>query len=574
MTMTPIWFGAEERPLFGWFHGPTDGQARSGVVICPPFAREYISAHYALRLLAERLCDAGACVVRFDYDGMGDSAGSSNDPGRVKAWLGSITEAVSLLRRSGVTKISLVGMRIGATLAAEAATRIGDVEQIVLWDPCVSGKSFVKEGQALSAISFGASVQTNQGFIETPGLRLEDETVEQLRSLGLATLNRPPARRALVLIRPDRDIRPDVLLSLGEESVECIEATGQSDLMDKGSPDQILPMEAIRAVARWLSVGTSGELAPFTRPEPAGERVVGKDQFDRDIVERPVFVPPLGLFGVLCQASSAQQGPPALFLSVSNEHHIGPARLWVDLARDWAGQGIPSLRLDLSGLGDSPVRDANQAQYIALAPEAFIDVVDAARFLSPDDPSNVVLVGLCGSAYQAIDSALDLHPKGVIAINPVLSFVPPEVEQGQPLDQRRQVALPKNTLVTAFHNEGPLSPLRRRFPDLGWWMRLSVAGPRRPGSWINRLGRLGVPTLVVAGDREWRPIRLGSTRFTREKWQRVGMFTPRFIPELEHGLLIDHQRQQVKNLVTEFAVRKFSPQDVTDPEVKIAVKSP
>ena len=124
-TTIPIWFGPEDRPLFGWFHGPAAGRARSGVVICPSFALEYIQAHYAVRLLAERLCSLGMCVVRFDYDGMGDSAGSSRDSKRVESWMASISSAVDVIRNTGVHAISLVGMRIGATLAANVAAHQG-----------------------------------------------------------------------------------------------------------------------------------------------------------------------------------------------------------------------------------------------------------------------------------------------------------------------------------------------------------------------------------------------------------------------------------------------------------------
>jgi len=191
---------------------------------------------------------------------------------------------------------------------------------------------------------------------------------------------------------------------------------------------------------------------------------VGFDGHDREIVERPFFVSPAGLFGIKTEVREAAAGPTALFLSVANEHHIGPARLWVDLARRWAGEGIPSLRFDLSGLGDSPVRHPGQPEFVPHAPEAFADVVDAARAVSPGDPANVILVGLCTSGYQAIDSALDLFPRGVIVINPILSFVPPEFEAGLPLDPNRRVALPKTPAIQAFHHDGPLSPLRRGFP--------------------------------------------------------------------------------------------------------------
>src|SRR5262249_20114005 len=151
-------------------------------------------------------------------------------------------------------------------------------------------------------------------------------------------------------------------------------------------------------------------------------------------------------------------------------HHIGPSRLWVEFARRWASIAIRSVRFDLSGLGDSPARPG-QPEFVARAPEAFDDVLDAARAVSPRDASDVVLMGLCSAAYQALESGLELVPRAVVALNPVLSFQPPEMLAGAAMHHRRRVCLPRNRAIEAFHGDGALSPLLRRFPDLGWQFR-------------------------------------------------------------------------------------------------------
>ena len=69
----------------------------------------------------------------------------------VRAWLDDIGRAADVLRaRSGASKVALVGLRLGATLAmAHAAEHPGSVDSLVLWSPCVSGKSFVTESVKL-----------------------------------------------------------------------------------------------------------------------------------------------------------------------------------------------------------------------------------------------------------------------------------------------------------------------------------------------------------------------------------------------------------------------------------------
>ncbi|MGH9091700.1 MAG: esterase, partial [Acidimicrobiales bacterium] len=172
MTATPIWLGPSHRPLLGFLHVPEGGAARGGVVVCPPFDRDYMHAHYALRLLAEELCGRGLCVLRLDYDGTGDSAGGPHDPGRVDAWLASVAAGLAAVRATGVPGTALVGMRIGATLAGVAAARDGGVDALVLWDPVASGRAYLAEQRALAALAFGGRPGGGgggDGSVETPG---------------------------------------------------------------------------------------------------------------------------------------------------------------------------------------------------------------------------------------------------------------------------------------------------------------------------------------------------------------------------------------------------------------------
>ena len=119
----PLWFGPSARPLFGRVYLPSDDVARGGVLLCPPFDLEAQEVALAYQLLAEDLQERRFVVLHFDYDGTGDSAGGADDPDRVRAWQGSIVEAAKFLRSSGVGHVLVVGMRLGATLAASVAAR-------------------------------------------------------------------------------------------------------------------------------------------------------------------------------------------------------------------------------------------------------------------------------------------------------------------------------------------------------------------------------------------------------------------------------------------------------------------
>ena len=121
----PIHFGTSDRSghLFGWYYPPARGVSlASGVVICNSIGNESLRASRTLRHVAEKLARSGFSVLRFDLDGTGDSAGDEYAANRVGTWLADVDAAVSELRaRARVQSVSLVGLRLGATLALTAA---------------------------------------------------------------------------------------------------------------------------------------------------------------------------------------------------------------------------------------------------------------------------------------------------------------------------------------------------------------------------------------------------------------------------------------------------------------------
>lgn len=106
-------------------------------MICPPFVGEYLRSHRALRVLGDRLSEAGLDVLRFDWYGTGDSGGEHRDltlEGAVADVRTAVEEGLSLAgaREYGVV---LVGHRHGTLPAALAAVDDDRIGGLVLWDP-------------------------------------------------------------------------------------------------------------------------------------------------------------------------------------------------------------------------------------------------------------------------------------------------------------------------------------------------------------------------------------------------------------------------------------------------------
>jgi hypothetical protein len=116
--------------------------------------------------------------------------------------------------------------------------------------------------------------------------------------------------------------------------------------------------------------------------------------------ERPVlFGPTRSLSGILTEPAGGATGLPAvLLLNAGVLHRVGPNRLSVTLARRLAALGLPVLRFDYSGLGESePRRDA-----LTLEESMLAEGIEAMNFLATSGiAERFVPMGLCAGAEQS-----------------------------------------------------------------------------------------------------------------------------------------------------------------------------
>jgi uncharacterized protein len=205
--MNPFYFGTNERRLLGVYEAARRSKASRAVVLCHPWGAEYIHAYRAMRQLAKMLTANDIHTLRFDYFGTGDSAGSTT-AGDISGWEIDIQSAIEELQdTTGVTRVSLVGLRLGATLAANVAVRMSPlVNSLVLWDPVVSGAEYLTElhrgarrGWFLlkSAVARPAA---DGGGHEIMGFPLTESVTQDIRRIDLAALAPGLPRRTLVVV--------------------------------------------------------------------------------------------------------------------------------------------------------------------------------------------------------------------------------------------------------------------------------------------------------------------------------------------------------------------------------------
>jgi dienelactone hydrolase len=464
---TQVWFGPESRPLHGWVSRPAGGLARGGAVLCPPMGEEGRAAHRTFRRLAEQLAEAGIVALRFDYDGTGDSAGLQDDPDRVPAWLASIEAARQYLLDLGAPGVAAVGMRLGATLAAVQAAASAPFSSLVCWDPCLSGRTFLREGEALHGFGETALEAPDDGLRHTPGFQYDAATAAQLRDvdLGKLTSERQLADRVLLLARTDRPAPPAIVARLEQERLETGAATAQGQLLDVPPELSVVPQDALRQVVGWLTAGVQDEPAvPVKAPDGEHAVLVGSGPDGSvPVRERLVRLGPDRIVGFADEPADlrpeAGPAPWVVLVNVAAEHHIGPGRRWVEWGRRWAALGYRVVRIDQSGVGDSPTRPG-AVDDRAFAPEWIDDMRHVVTELAGDG-AQVGIVGLCSGSYSAFEVAMWEHVDAVFAINPRLTLYP--AAKGSPVytDRRRAAMLPNRPFAALAR--------RRRILAGGLW---------------------------------------------------------------------------------------------------------
>jgi uncharacterized protein len=252
--MTPFYFGSASHRLFG-VYAPARAASISAnaVLLCYPWGQEYIRAHRSMKVLANMLCGAGCHVLRFDYFGTGDSAGESSEVS-LRGWEQDIETAMEELRdTSGAARVVLIGLRLGATLAAHVATRKRkEVDALVLWDPVIKGPEYLSELFSVNP----AAQQQGERDREILSFPLTSAFEEEIRAIDLLqwTPQLPPRTR-LVASLPleshgelDAHLRQHARADIAPEIIEALYAWRQHQGLGAGA----IPTKVLDTIVRWV----------------------------------------------------------------------------------------------------------------------------------------------------------------------------------------------------------------------------------------------------------------------------------------------------------------------------------
>ena len=203
-----------------------------------------------------------------------------------------------------------------------------------------------------------------------------------------------------------------------------------------------VPSDVLATVRGWLADAVPGvvpmrAVAPAP-PTPASDLELtdrrGRDHRDADHHRGPTRAGSSG--SSLDPPPHRRHRSPRVFLNAGAVRRIGPNRVWVDTARRWAAQGVPTLRLDLEGIGDA---DGDHERYRDVA-EFYVrdelgdqigQAIDA--LVMRGHGPRMILAGLCAGGFWALrGAAADERVTAALLLNPgALDWQPDLVEARQ-----------------------------------------------------------------------------------------------------------------------------------------------
>jgi len=397
--MTPVSFDE----CFGWLHVPANNAGSTkAVVICQGLMRDALLAYSSFRVLGDDLAAAGYWVLRYDYPGTGDSLDAEVERagGHWNAWQRSVDRACDWLRSaSGADEVILCGLAAGAMLAVDCAARRNDVAGLLVFEPVVSGRTYVRQ------IILEADMQNGQSSVRGEDLVIREfhfsaATLDQIAAIDLRKTALKAGTKVGLFTRPET-----------RQIDECAEAwrSGGADVSLHGW-DGLVPLmrHAVidenaladyRHVMAWLTGALPTQATP-PRPLPGAARLEPPG-----LVETPLHFGDK-LFGILAQPAGGKTDRIVLMGNSGRDPHYGAARMNVDFSRYLARAGIACLRLDFAGLGDSKGPPGKENLLTHAYSNRVQDISSAIDALEPLGYRRFAMLGLCAGAYQTFHCAL------------------------------------------------------------------------------------------------------------------------------------------------------------------------
>lgn len=407
-TLHPLIIGGCSATL----HLPV-GSPHGVVVMVNTFGYEGAYTVRAWTAWGEDLTHAGIGLLRFDLPDQGDSFDLAPESDATSAWLDSVDAMVDWIREHFVgAPVGLCGYRLGALIAAQAARRIPDLCGLSLIAPVVTGRHFERE------LKLYRQFDPSAPGIHQEGWWLSAASLRTIKGWTLDHLD--PGHAPPVLALADTGLQA-LGQWLGRDVPHRIAACDDLDKL-RNEPHLVeVPESTFAELVRWWrSRLTTTDLRPVgsRRPADPGSWPTMLLELEGCHEDSVRFGTDRQWPGTWCLPSPAMAPRRSLLiLNTGSNPRSGHGRLSVVLARTLARQGVASLRVDGTDIGESTPALRGVCHSLNRS-SGFQDIQAALDEMERRGWPNPVVFGLCSGAYHAYRLALeDPRLSGLVLAN-------------------------------------------------------------------------------------------------------------------------------------------------------------
>ncbi len=215
-----FFFGPATAPLYAVLHAPAPAaraSVRPSIVHVHSYGIEQVASYRIEVEFARAAAAAGFPVLRFHMSGAGDSFGEFSEM-TIDGMVSDVVLAARNLEERGLAGENrapiLLGVRLGCDIAIRAASALGGVRALILWEPVADPRAYIESilrSRIISALAQGrksgntvASLVeklNRDGVVDVLGYPVHSRLYAEASTLAIGALpgGAPPARDALVV---------------------------------------------------------------------------------------------------------------------------------------------------------------------------------------------------------------------------------------------------------------------------------------------------------------------------------------------------------------------------------------
>jgi len=420
------WLKSDENEIFYWLHTPQQNIKNTAVIFIGPIGPEYMPCHRSIKLLADNLTQSGFYTIRYDPIAMGNSSGQLSDSNIWDKWIHTPKQFTDFLKTTfNINKVILIGLRSGCLVLSESLKEI-PAHHAIFWHPISRGSAFIRGIQLLDSVLYESGQISTNSTLEGGGYPFYEELQNNIKPINLTTQDYTQLNSVLIINdqQSSHNLKLADNLTAANVNTDSVYLNGLDDMIKQVTLSKI-PYSNLDFIQDWLD-----KLNLETIDNSNKQNLPGLKFTHPHFVETALRIPSKNdLFGILTTPTNNANDKIVLFVNTGAAHHAGPNRIHVDAARIMAKNGITTLRIDLSNLGDSATSYIQDppTEYPENAPTDINTAIYYAETVLKK--KEIVLCGISAGAHNIFHAALESSCKclsKLILINPETFYWSPQ----------------------------------------------------------------------------------------------------------------------------------------------------